>query len=58
MADLCGKKIEEDKAGLILGLGFDKLLKILIMDENMETFMEDATLKLFFFNSTVAPLAS
>ena len=27
------------------------------MDENMETVMEDATMKVFFFNSALAQLA-
>ena len=45
--------MEEDKTDLILRLGFNKLLKILIGDENMEMFMDDATLKVFFFNCRV-----
>ena len=52
-ADLRFTKIEEDKTNSLLWLGFHKLLEIFIGDENMETFMEDATLKVFFFNSTV-----
>ena len=49
MADLCKIKIEEDKADSMLWLGFNKLLKILIGDENMEMFMDDATLKVSIF---------
>ena len=37
--------MEEDKADLMLWLGFSKLLKILIRDGNMEIFIDDATLK-------------
>ena len=40
MVDLCETKIEEDKANLMLWLGFNKLLKILIGNENMKTFIE------------------
>ena len=53
MGDMCETKTEEDKLNSMLWLGFNKLLKLLIGDENMETFMEDATLKVFFFNSAV-----
>ena len=35
MADLCDRKIEEDKTDLMLWLNFNKILKILIWDENM-----------------------
>ena len=53
MADLCEKKIEVDKTESMLLLGFSKLFKVLIMDKNMEMFMEDATMKilliLFYF---------
>ena len=45
MADLCESKIEEEKTNSMLRLGFSKILKVLITDENMETFMEDATMK-------------
>ena len=61
MANLCEIKIEEGKTNWILWLGFSKLLKMLIGDENVGTFMEDVTLKVsIFFNSmaTVAQLAS
>ena len=51
--NLCGKK-----TGLALWLGFNKLFKILIVDENMEMFMEDAKIKVSFFNSTVLQLTS
>ena len=37
--------MEEDETYSRLWLGFDKLLKILIRDEDMETFMDGATLK-------------
>ena len=47
MADLRESKIE-DKTNSMFSLGFNKLLKILIGDENMETFMEYATMKVFF----------
>ena len=43
MAGLRETKIEEDKTNSMLWLGFNKLLKILIWDENMEIFMEYAT---------------
>ena len=33
-------------------------LKVLIEDENMETFMKHATMKVLFFNSILAQLAS
>ena len=35
MAGLCDRKIEEDKTDLMLWLDFNKILKILIGDENM-----------------------
>ena len=44
MADLCEGKAE-DKTNSMLSLGFNKLL---IGDENIETFLEDATMKVFF----------
>lgn len=47
MADLRESKIE-DKTNSMFSLGFNKLLKILIEDENMETFLEYATMKVFF----------
>ena len=43
------RKIEEDKTDSMLWLGFNKLLKILIGDEHMEVFMDDATLKVSIF---------
>ena len=47
MADLYEREIEEDKTeDSMLWLGFSKLLKILIIDENMETFMKYATLNM------------
>ena len=49
MADLFKRKMEEDKTDSMLWLGFNKLLKILIGDENMEMFMDDATLKVSIF---------
>ena len=50
MADLYERKIEEDKTeDSMLWLGFSKLLKILIRDENMETFMKYATVKVSIF---------
>ena len=49
MADLRKKKMEEGKTGSMLWLDFNKLLKILIVDENMEMFMDDATLKVSIF---------
>ena len=47
--DLCERKIEEDKTDSMLWLGFKKLLRNLIEDENMEKFMEDATIKVSIF---------
>ena len=41
------EKNEKDKTESMLLLGFGKLLKVLIMDKNMEMFMEDATIKIF-----------
>ena len=35
MADLRDRKIEEDKTDSMLSLGFNKILKLLIGDENM-----------------------
>ena len=43
MADLRKRKMEEDKTDSMLWPGFNKLLRILIRDENMEMFMGDAT---------------
>ena len=43
----------------MLWLGLNKRLKILIGDENVETFMEDATVRVcMFLYSTVTQLAS
>ena len=50
MADLCDGKIVEDKKDLMLWLDFYKILKILIGDENMETFMEDASYQMLRIN--------
>ena len=47
--DLCERKIEEDKTDSMLWLGFKKPLRNLIGDENMEKFMEDATIKVSIF---------
>ena len=47
--DLCERKIEEDKTDSMLWLGFKKLLRNLIGDENMEKFMEYATIKVSIF---------
>ena len=41
--------MKEDKTDSMLRLGFNKILKMLIGDENMETFMDDATLKVSIF---------
>ena len=41
--------MKEDKTDSMLRLGFHKILKMLIGDENMETFMDDATLKVSIF---------
>ena len=49
MANVRKRKMEEDKTDSMLRLGFNKLLKILIRDENMEMFMDDATLKVSIF---------
>ena len=49
IVDLCERKIEEDKTDSMLWLGFKKLLRNLIGDENMENFMEDATIKVNIF---------
>ena len=46
MADLCERKIEEDKTDSLLS---NKLLKILIEDKNMETLLEPPTLKVRVF---------
>ena len=46
MVYICENKIEEDKTDSML---LNKLLKILIVDENMETFMGDATMKVSIF---------
>ena len=54
MADLFERKIEEDETDSILWLGFKKFLKILIGNENMKAFVEDATMKQL---ATVAQLA-
>ena len=54
MADLYERKIEEDKTEeSMLWLDFSKLLKILIRDENMKTFIKYATVKVFFFIPTM-----
>ena len=50
MADLCDRKIAEGKKDLMLWLDFYKILKILIGDENMETFMEDASYQMLRIN--------
>ena len=47
--DLCERKIEEDKTDSMLWLGFKKLLRNFIGDENMQNFMEDATIKVNIF---------
>ena len=50
MADLYERKIEEDKTEeLMLWLDFSKLLKILIRDENIETFIKYAAVKVSIF---------
>ena len=49
MVDLCERKIEEDKTDSMLWLGFKKLLRNFIGDENMQNFMEDATIKVNIF---------
>ena len=49
MANLRKRKKEEDKTDSMLCLGFNKFLKILIGDENMEIFTDDATLKVSIF---------
>ena len=46
MVYLCESKIEEDKTDSML---WNKLLKTLIVDENMETFVGDATVKVSIF---------
>ena len=43
------RKIEEDETDSMLWLGFNKILKILIGNENMEMFMDDATLRVIIF---------
>ena len=43
------RKMEKDKTDSMLWLDFNKLLKILIGDENIEMFMGDATLKVNIF---------
>ena len=45
MANLSERKTEEDQTDSILWLGFNKFLKILIGNENMEALVEDATMK-------------
>ena len=45
MANLFERKTEEDQTDSILWLGFNKFLKILIGNENMEALVEDATMK-------------
>ena len=49
MADLCQRKIEQNKKDSMLWLGFHKLLKILIGDENTEILKNNATLKVSTF---------
>ena len=49
MADLCEIKVAEDKTDLMVWLGFSNILKILLGLENMETFMENATLRVTIF---------
>ena len=49
MADLCNKKNEKDKTDLMSWLDFNKILKILIEEENKSTFIEDATSKVRIF---------
>ena len=57
MADLCvcvcdcmREKLKKAKQiQPMLWLGFSKLLKVLIMDENMKTFMECAKVKVSIF---------
>ena len=49
MADLRRRKMKEDKTDSMLWLGFNKILKILIGDKNMEMFMDDAALKVSIF---------
>ena len=45
MADLRKRKVEEDKTDSMLWVGFNKILKMLVVDENMEMLMDDASLK-------------
>ena len=49
MADLRRRKMEENNTDSMSWLGFKKILKILIGDENMEVFMGDTTLKVSIF---------
>ena len=53
MADLCNcmrEKLKKTKQIRPMSwLGFSKLLKVLIMNENLKTFMEDATMKVSIF---------
>ena len=55
MAGLRETKIEEDKTNSMLWQGFNKLLKILIWDENMEIFMECATYTKSKYFSLIQP---
>ena len=41
--------MEEDKTASMLCLGFNKLLKILILDEDMEMFVDDSFFKVSIF---------
>ena len=41
--------MEEDNTDSMFWLGFNKILKILKGDENMEVFMRDATSKVSIF---------
>ena len=50
MAYLRKRKMEEDKTDSMLWLAFNTLLKILIGSENIEMFMDDATLKVRYFS--------
>ena len=45
MADLRKRKVEEDKTDSMLWVGFNKILKMFVVDENMEMLMDDASLK-------------
>ena len=45
MAESPEKKLKEEKQNSLLLLGFGELLKTYKVDENMETFIHDATMK-------------